>query len=273
MYFALQRGNVEVLIWPLIVAALYFLYREQYVPAAVLLGLAGSCKIYPLLFLAIFLRPRRWKEFALALATFAITTLVALRFLCPDVYLAAQKIKYGIRAWTLLCAIRYDGMVLGLDHSIFGLFRQITRHHPPDLEHALQLYLLIAAVLATTLFFWRIFFLPRTNNVVFLTCASVLLAPASFDYTLLSVLILWAWLALICVQQARSGRNPRVLGILMLLLGCAFAPLSFLHSHSSEFFYPQGSARAVLLLTTMAIAVIIPLPELRTPDIATEAVG
>ncbi len=50
----------------------------------------------------------------------------------------------------------------------------------------------------------RMLSMPRPNPLLFVGCATVLLPPVSYDYTLAVMLIPWGWLALLCLEHARA---------------------------------------------------------------------
>ena len=261
LYFALQRGNIECLLWIGIAAGVVFYARGRYAVAAVLFGAVGSVKLYPLLFLTLLLRPRRYRELGLGMLVAIGTTLLGLRFLEPDVAYASRQIASGVQRWTAITASGYPSAGIGVDHSTFGLLRQITMGGILKYPHALNWYLGIAAVLYSVLFLSRVLFLPRPNQVLFLACATVLLPPTSFDYTLVSILIPFGWMAIVCVEQVNAGQDVRRFFLPFALLGVALAPLTFVHSHAGPEFYVEGAVRSVALLVLIFVSAAFPFLE------------
>ena len=60
IYFSLQRGNIESLLWIGTAVGVFCFAKRRYLEAATLFGIVGAIKLYPLLFLALLLKPRRF---------------------------------------------------------------------------------------------------------------------------------------------------------------------------------------------------------------------
>ena len=259
IYFGLERGNLESLLWLGVAAGVFCCIQRRYVAGALILGVFGAVKLYPLLFLALLLPSRRFKELALGVITAVLTTVAALWVLDPDVGFAFRQVSAGVHRWTVI-DVETTG-ALCFDHSIFGLLRQSALTDPARALHALTPYIVVAGLIATALFLGRVLRLPRPNQVLFLACAAVSLPPVSYDYTLAILLIPFGWLVSLCQQHARDGDDLRSWYPLFLLFAVAMAPLSFLHGHGATYFYFQGAVRAVCILGLMGFAVLIPVPE------------
>jgi uncharacterized membrane protein len=89
-------GNLEGVVWAVAAAGLCFLLRAKYRTAAVLIGIAASIKPFPILFLLLLLRRRRYKEAALGVATAGLVLLSALTALGPNPWRAYQDLKPGV---------------------------------------------------------------------------------------------------------------------------------------------------------------------------------
>ncbi len=204
-YFALERGNIEAVTWLLLAGGVWAIARERWMVAAVLLGVAASVKIYPGLMFAVFLRPKRWKEIGVGLLTAVVLTLASLRFLEPDVLLAWHGVVDGVGAWTRDYAGIFDPVYLAYDHSAFELLKALVPGQHPAYDLLMGRYLAVAAGVTLVLFFGRVIRLPRINQVLFVTVASVLLPPASFDYTLVNLYVPFAWLVLLTPDERNRG--------------------------------------------------------------------
>lgn len=262
LYFALQRGNIESLLWIGTALGIACMVQQRYVSAAILLGAVGSVKWYPLLFLTLLLKPRRFREVVLGIVVASVISVLALRFLSPNVGFAWQQVRLGIHRWSLLTTSSYLVSGVGSDHSAFGLMKQCTLGSILRYPHALQWYLYVAGFLCSAVFLLRVLFLPMPNQLLFVACATVLLPPTSYDYTLVNMLIPCGLLILVCIEQARAGQQLRPFVPAFCLIAVVLAPLSFVHSHSGPEFNPQGAVRAVALLLLSAIAAVVRLPQL-----------
>jgi hypothetical protein len=272
IYFALQRGNIEAFTWFLLAAAVWAYAKDKWMLAAILIGLAASIKIYPVLFLALFLGRRRFKELAVGIATAGVVTVAGLWFLEPNLVDSARRVAQGVREWTQDYSTIYDPFGQGYDHSIFNVIKNILfALHPgpagPYHPHTsgpygpeLSIYLLSAGIIATVWFFALIWKLPRTNQILFLACAMIVLPPASFDYNLNSIYIPWAWLVLVAIEQHQEKKSVPYFTAVMCLLALVLAPETFLGLNG--FFY-AGVFKAICLVLLMLLASMIRFPDLK----------
>ncbi len=259
LYFAFERGNIELLLWVGIEAGVACFAHRRYAAAATLIGVFGSAKLYPLLLLALFLKPPRFRHLLLGAAAAGGTTLAALRYLEPDIGYAYRQISAGVRLWTELTTLKYWPAGVGPDHSIFGLLREATGGSILQVPHVLNLYLVSAGLVTSMVFLRRVRSLPVPNQVLFIVCAATLLPPTSFDYTLLLQLIPWGWVTLLCVDQARRNEPVERYFLPMALFGIVLAPLTFLHTHSSLPLYFAGPFRCVAMLGLAGVSAWRPL--------------
>jgi len=262
LYFSLQRGNIEALTWILVAAGLWACATGRWMFAAMLLGAVGSIKIYPLLCLALFLRPRRFKEIAVALLTAALATLAALRLLERNVADALHQVLGGLSAFTVQYAQGFDPVASAYDHSIFGIIKVITHGSQPNYPHEMNLYFMSAAVVALVWFFTRIIRLPFLNQVVFVLCCTAALPPVSFDYTLLMMYLPFALLAIFAVQCARQQAPTPGLLPALVLLAVLVGPETFLVRHGWLY---AGQIKGCCLIMLMIVASTHPWP--RSPGV------
>jgi hypothetical protein len=254
IYLSLQRGNLESVIWLVLAAAIWQFRRGNWFVSALLLGISASVKIYPVLYFGLFLRQRRWKEIIAGLASMGLTTLVALRFMEPNISYAADRVANGVRRWPMDYAMHISPIY---DHSLFQVIKiALAWLHPNNLR-LLHFYLPVAAVASTLIFFFRILKLPIVNQLLFLTALSVMLPPASFDYTLQSIYIPFAWLVLIVVQQRRDpARWPSTI---MVLFAIICAPFTFIQHGGASY---GGFIKGLALIVLLTFSAMVPMDSL-----------
>jgi len=257
-YFALERGNIEAVTWFLLAAGVWALARERWILAAVLLGAAASVKLYPGLMFAVFLRPRRWKEIGAGVLTFAAITLLALRFLEPDILLAWHGVIAGVQAWTQDYAGTVNLRYVPFDHSAFALLKVVTPGQQTFSPAFMGRYMAVAGAVMLALFFGRVIRLPRLNQVLFVTVASVLLPPTSFDYTLVNLYVPFAWLVLIILMESRRGIDMRPYTLMMVLFGLLLGPETFATWGD---FGGAALVKSVCLILLLLAAVLLPVGE------------
>ena len=253
LYFGLQRGNIEALSWMILAAAIWAYSSERVLTAAVLIGVVGSVKIYPLLFLGIFFKKREYRAIAAGIASFAVVTLLGLVFLEPNILDSAQRTAAGIHRWT-----RDYGEVMhaAIDHSAFGLAKHFTFDHHPNYHRELLVYYLVAGSF-TMAAYLRVMRLPVLNLVLFLSCAVVTLPPASFDYTLVALYVPLAWMCVATVRAEAEGSEIAGITAYFSLLAVVLSPESFL----TQSVVPNlpGALKGACLLALMGMSLVYPL--------------
>jgi hypothetical protein len=73
-----DRGNFEGLVFVFVLLFIYFLVREEYLISAGFIAAAVASKLFPAVFMLLFLSQRRYKEFAAAVLFSAVLTAVSL---------------------------------------------------------------------------------------------------------------------------------------------------------------------------------------------------
>lgn len=76
--FAIDRGNLDAIITSLIMLSLYFVNTASNYKAAIMIGLAGSLKGYPLIFIFYFYKEKDYRSVFISLGTFTLLTAIGL---------------------------------------------------------------------------------------------------------------------------------------------------------------------------------------------------
>ena len=247
--FCIQRGNLEMLIAIGLAFGTWAYWRERTWTAAIVWGVFGSVKLYPLVLLAVFLSFRQYRQFFVSMLAAITTTLLSLLYIGPDLRTAWTGISGGLDTFLKLYSLRIDYWI-GFDHSLFALLK--LNIHGVALPLLLRGYMITLAVVMLTLYFLRIRKLPVANQLLIFTVASILLPPTSSDYTLLQ---LYAPFLILVFVTIDSGQRISGLFAVFALLGLIFTPTNF-------FFYSghgaSGQIKCVLLVGLMTIALIYP---------------
>lgn len=236
-WFEFEQANIEFTMWVLIVAGLWAFLRNRGYTAAVCFGIAGATKIFPLVFLGLFLARRQYRAFVATIAVTIATTLTSLWLLCPDLAVSWRETQRCVAAFRSIYMLHYEQV--GFDHSLFALSKAVllpidalTRGGRPGVEavaRMLAIYLPLVAVIGTALYFAKIRRLPVVNQIMCLTIASILLPPVSYDYTLIHLYAPWA-LLVFAVTEARERLSPGTTGALVCF-AIMFAPETELIMH------------------------------------------
>ena len=260
LWFEFKQANMEIIVWILVSAGLYACVRDQMSIAAVLFGVAGAMKIYPVVFLALLLSKKSYRDVAFGVFTCAIVTILSLWFAGPTIGEAwrGTQAVLAIERHNYMLALRPNES--GFDHSLFIEVKTLLAAFnlaasAQAREAIVTSYLVIVACIGTLTYFVRIRFLPFANQVLSLTVAAISLPPLSFDYTLLHLYAPWTLLALLAIQGKRQGIGFPGLRAAFIALAIAMAPLSeFIYHHERV----GGTIRALSLFILFIIALRYP---------------
>jgi len=279
LWFELKQANVEIVVWLLLTLGLYCFFRDPDLTgfsgyaAAACFGIAAAMKVYPLLYLALFLPRRPFRQSAKALATGLAAALA--------VAIPAQWLEYShlLESWRLsseqMASYRYiislkQLLNAGFDHSLFGLIKASFRHRLPPtetLDHMLTAYMVIAAIAVVAVWFLRIHHLPVTNQVLCISILTILLPPTSFDYSLIHLYPAWALLTFLALKSTSNSQSTPGLTASFICLAILFSPESefILHSHVYG-----GQFKGLALIALFFIALKYPFAQI---DLAPEVAG
>lgn len=125
----LQHGNVNILILFLVIAALYAYCCNRDILCGVLLGLAISCKVTPLLFLPYFMWKRQWR-----VLLGSVIGLGLFLFLIPGLLLGFRENLGQLLGWAnvMLLPFVHGGVVTTEHHnqSLPGVVFRLFTHNP-----------------------------------------------------------------------------------------------------------------------------------------------
>jgi hypothetical protein len=184
--FAVDRGNFELLVSVCLLAFVFFFTRKHYLVSAVALSFAVALKFFPVVFLVLFLRERKYREAIASLVASAVLTLASLLLLKGGLaanapyllhgsnLLGDNYVQRGVSLLTLLKIISFEsGLFQGIDPTRF------LRYYV--LGASLAGVLMCAYVWARERVLWK--------QTAVLTSAMLLLPHISADYRLLHVFV------------------------------------------------------------------------------------
>jgi len=227
-------------------------------------------KIFPGLFLLLFIPKRRFKELAAAATVGVAATLVSLALIGPDIGEANRSIAAGLNAFRDIYVLHYRAWEIGFDHSLFGCVKQVLALATRDVESVDRMLPSVAWVYGAavsigfgTLYLLRIRKLPLMNQLFALVIAMIALPYVSYDYTLVYLYLAWGCLLVFLVRDVLPGRARMSARQAMAFLApCAvvFTPQSYLILFPPAIISVGGQVKAVALMVLLWSAVRIPLP-------------
>jgi hypothetical protein len=258
LYFDLQRGNVEIIVWVSLLAAFWAFRTDRLALAAIFIGLAIAFKWYPVVLLGLFFYPRKYRYMSVALLTAAAVTILSDLWLGPTVRIAFHETLRGAQTFTEKYARHYED--LGYDHSFFSIFKMFVHRFNPNLTADLNRYLALATITATALYFIRIRKLPVINQITILIILSITLPPVSYDYTLLHLYICWAVFVIYLVDAQRVGSSIALGSWIMGFYAFAMAPHGYVIRNDQRF---CGQLRWIGLAALLYIFLKQPFAEIQ----------
>ena len=260
-WFLVDRGNVEIADWFLLALGITAYWHKKWYLASVLFGVAISFKIFPFVFLGLLLSARKYKAVLLGLFICVFTTIASTFIVGPTYKVASNGIASGLNFFRTHYVLQVHKMEIGFDHSAFAIIKELT-FRPHTAQGPLYTpwfygYMAVAAIAGLIIYQLRIRTLPRANQILALTVASILLPPVSGDYTLVHLYIPWAALVLVSVSLKNvNGLQGRTLSFICMAFLMAPESLVFVHG-----LRVAGQLKAIVLLLLFIIALVCPFEE------------
>jgi hypothetical protein len=259
-WFELFNANMEVFVWAATMSAIWALCVRRDTLAAVLIGIAGALKIYPILFCAIFLTQRKYRQVLISAGTFAAIWASSIAFVGPTFGVAYRGISGGINEFVVEYAKMWRGEEMGFDHSIVALIKTFLIHVHVYRQPIpwLSFYLGTGALLGLGMYVFRLRRLPMANHILVLSILCVILPPVSYDYTLVNLYAAWAVVMLLYTGAGAARRNPLPGQLLAVGFALVFTETEFFRIHVSRV---AGAVRCLVLLAMVGVGLRWPLPD------------
>ena len=195
--FALDRGNLEMVVFVLLAAFVYLYYERRSPWAWLPLALAIAAKYYWVTLLVIPLLDRRYRQALMAAAGAMVASLGAALILAPISGYGVVGMWHALGT-TLNGHLRWSGSLLFVQHghSLWGvvmLFNRAIGHQFESIPHFQQLYTLLALAVFV-LVVVKLWQRPRSSwQVLAVLVACTLLLPfENADYVLVQWLLPFA---------------------------------------------------------------------------------
>jgi Glycosyltransferase family 87 len=258
MIFAADRANLEGAVGLILGTGLVLFAGRRYYGSAVLIGLAASIKPFPVLFLLLLLRKRRYREIAVGVSTAVCSTLLALTALGPTPHAAYRALQPGIKRY-------YEHYVINVlaiteerfEHSILDCLKVVGRAGTSERKmHAILLVSVLLGAVGFAFVLFRFFRLPTVNQMILLGVAITLFPPVAAEYTLLHLYVPFGVFLIFLKKDVGTGRVEFKLGCVALLLtvfALLFSPMTFLGPYA-------GASKTGLLLILLVVVGTFPMP-------------
>ncbi len=278
LQFLIDRGNIEGVIWLLILMGLVAFTRNRMVISAIVWGLAASMKVFPGLLFVLILARRKFGTFAVGIAATVAFSLLALAGIGPTVHQAARESSRSAAFLKNSYIIPDD--TAGFDHALFQAVKHVIyiaeafdKHRTAPLiistlpanRIALRIYNIVIPLGALLLYWFRLRHLPLLNQFIAYVVLCVSLPYVSGDYTLVHMYIAWAAFLLFLVDDVATGRvriPAKVIHALLLSCVVLFVPLSYLEiAYDANLHFRFGAqVKTIFLLIILLTVLRFPMP-------------
>ena len=250
-WFGFQRGNIEIIVFLSLAAGVWAFRRGRGYSAAACFALAAAFKITPVLYFALFLIRRQYRQLAAAIGITALLTFASLWWVGPTVAQAYHGISAGVALFTQEFLLQPRRDSTGFDHSLFSIYRRFFSD-PALTPLIYRVYTPLVALAGSLVYFLRIRRLPFANQLLLLSIAAIWLTPVSFEYTLMHLYLSIGVLALTALETAPQ----RPVKVMLVLLAVLVSPVSEFIVHGARF---AGQVQSVLLGVLFVYALVRPV--------------
>lgn len=210
--FNFDRGNVEVFVFIFLTLFLFFYQKDQHLLGVLFLSLAISMKLYPGVFVILYLVDRNYRNIFATVSMTAVVSLSSAALLQGGILTSLAGIQRNLAGFGKFYLVSSAG--LQHNSSLYGVIRIIGKNVPPIMV-VLEYYsiivmgffvLMVIYILVKEDILWR--------KAALLTFSMVLFPQVSFDYKLIHVFIP----LMLFINTGHSSRFDRTFSIMFALL-------------------------------------------------------
>jgi hypothetical protein len=266
MYFLLDRANIEIFLWLFVVIGLLAFVKDKPWIALSLFGLAAAMKIYPFLYLLLFVKRRQWRYLVAGTFLTVALSLGSMYEVGPTVRSAMQETSKSGDYLKKNQIVVFNENGTRFDHSLLGMEKSLTfaiklaRHqtsyaNPPYYLRPALVYSVLAPLLFVAVYFGFVIRLPLMNQFQAFTLLSLLLPYVSYEYTLIHACTMLAVFVYYLITDYHSGRSAlsfktaryMMVGFAVLMVPLSFGALTIAPA------LPKGLILIAMLVLFMAV--------------------
>jgi hypothetical protein len=135
--FALDRANIELIVFAFIALGIFWFYKGRYLPSAIFIACAAAMKIFPIVFIIIFAKEGKYKHVLISIVSFLLLSVVSLLMFDDSITtnigrMFANQKEYS--RWSIegigTTDIKYNIAVNNPDADKIGKEVKLTSHFP-----------------------------------------------------------------------------------------------------------------------------------------------
>jgi hypothetical protein len=225
-------ANSEALVWLVMAIAMWAYATERLWTASIFLGIAASLKIFPFVFLALFLTRRDLGKAFAGAGTCLLITVASFKIVGPTMSASLHGFLNGLTFANTYYFSKWRNLEQGVDHSLFSVFKTflVVVRHSPGINFArwLRLYNLATAGGGAILYFLRIRYMPLLNQVLIFSIVCIYFTPFSGDGTLIHLYYPLGMLFFLAIRAYRDRLEIQGLSTVIYCMVFCLSAESFL---------------------------------------------
>jgi hypothetical protein len=259
----IPQGNIELFLWIFAAGGVWAYLRGYDDAAAVLWGLAAATKLYPIIFLALFLPRLKFRALLVGVASFVGASVASLAFLGPTIAVAWKGSVTNVFGYQGMRLAEWTIHDLAGNHSTFLLVKIVVMVLGKTTAGLTNPYYLCGAVVFAVLFFGRVRRMPVANQVLFVSLFMVMLPTVSYFHTLVHLYAPWLLLVFLAIRAEKRGARVPGLNATILMFLPLFSSFT-LFTFPTKMIY-AGIMQSVVLVLLLLCAATYPFAEPAKP--------
>lgn len=193
LWFVLDRGNSEGIVFVFLCLFVYLYARKKYMLSCLPLAMASGMKLYPLVFFILFLSEKKYKEFFCGLFLTAMAMAGPLLAMKEPLLVSFSGFLKGIKNFNMLYTNDHLGIFdILFNHSFFSVFKalNILYWFASDYSFFTRFYSYMVVAVFAVLAAYVIFYEKILWRKITILCIAMISFPhVSFDYTFINMYI------------------------------------------------------------------------------------
>ena len=198
--FSIDRMNLEMYLFLFTLGFIFFYLKKKYFIAILFLSFAICMKLYPILFLLLFLEDKNYKAIRDTIITCLLLTILSLVVLkggiTSNINLLLSNLSHFNNTYSGPSGLQHNASIYGfIKIVVIGILSFIFKYTKEASNSSTNLILKIPYLIFVIVYFsiisCYVLFIEKTfwKKVFLITSMTILLPHVSFDYKLLTILI------------------------------------------------------------------------------------
>jgi hypothetical protein len=223
--FSIDRMNLEMYLFLFTLGFIFFYLKEQYFIAVIFLSFAICMKLYPILFLILFLQKKNYKAIKNTIISCILLTVGSLAILkggiITNINLLLANLNHFNNMYSGSSGLQHNASIYGdLKIIMISLCKYVLKYGNEESNNFTNLFLKYPYLIFVAFYFLTIssyiLFVEKTfwKKVYLIISMTILLPHVSFDYKLLTIIIA----IILFIANSNKESNAKFYSILFAVL-------------------------------------------------------